>query len=182
METGVKLFTGMLLVHLLALERKLKGNIPSQHSVMTRLVERVADIVTKYTQGADGRTGYERLFGKQVHEEGLEFGERVLWRKHRSNDTNVVVDARSVAWSSLGATHHRVAVNDEVLEVRAVQRRPLTERWCRESLGNIRGLFQMSNQLQEYRFNQSLPQEECTSAMLTSRSGVTHPVVGDACR
>ena len=35
-----------------------------------------------------------RLFGKHVHEEGLEFGERVLWRKHRSNDTNVVLDAR----------------------------------------------------------------------------------------
>ena len=37
----------------------------------------MADIVTKYMQGADGRTSYERLFGKQVHEEGLEFGERV---------------------------------------------------------------------------------------------------------
>ena len=58
----------MLRVHLLALERKLKGHIPSQHPVMTWLVECVADIVTKYMQGADGRTGYERLFGKQVHE------------------------------------------------------------------------------------------------------------------
>ena len=45
---------------------------------MTWLVECVADLVTKYMQGADGRTGYERLFGKQVHEEGLEFGERVM--------------------------------------------------------------------------------------------------------
>ena len=34
-------------------------------------------------------------------------------------------------------THHRVAGNDEVLDVRAVQRRPLTERWCRESLENV---------------------------------------------
>ena len=42
-----------------------------------------------------------------------------------------------MAWSSLG-TKHRVAVNDEVLEVRAVQRRPLAERLCRESLGSIR--------------------------------------------
>ena len=66
-ESGVKLFKGMLRVHLLALKRKLKGHIPSQHPVMTWLVECVADIVTKYTQGADGLTGYERLFGKQVH-------------------------------------------------------------------------------------------------------------------
>ena len=65
-----------------------------QHTQSTPCVEGVADIVTKCTQGAGGRAGYERLFGKQIHEEGLEFGERVLWRKHRSNDTNVVLDAR----------------------------------------------------------------------------------------
>ena len=43
-------------------------------------------------------------------------------------------------------------------------------------------LSQMSNQLPEYQFNQSLPQEECTFAMLISRSGGTRPIVGDACR
>ena len=104
----------------------------------------MADIVTKYMQGADGRTSYERLFGKQVHEEGLEFGERVWWRRHRSNDMNVVLDARWAEGVWLGrrwgTIHHRVAVNDKVLEVRAVQRRLLAERWCRESLGNIRAV------------------------------------------
>ena len=63
-ENGVKLCQGMLRVHSLALERKLKGNIPSQHPVMTWLVECVADIVTKYMLGVDGRTCYERLFDK----------------------------------------------------------------------------------------------------------------------
>ena len=81
----------------MALERKLNGTIPSQHPALTWLVECVADIVTKYLQGADVRTGYERLFGTQVHEEGLEFGERVLWRKHRSDDRNVVLGCGLVA-------------------------------------------------------------------------------------
>ena len=63
----------------------------------------MADIVTKYMQGADGRTGHERLCGKQVHEGGLEFGKRVLWRKHRSKDTNVVLDARERRESGLVA-------------------------------------------------------------------------------
>ena len=124
----------MLWLHLLALERKLRGNIPSQHPVMTWLVECAADIVNKYMQGADGRTGYERLFGKQVHEEGLEFGERC---KHRYDEMNVVLDARWAEGVWLGrrwgTIHHRVAVNGEVLELCAVQRRPLAERWCRES-------------------------------------------------
>ena len=42
----------------------------------------------------DGRSGHERLFGKQVHEAGLEFGDRILWRKHSSNDTNEVLDVQ----------------------------------------------------------------------------------------
>ena len=47
----------------------------------------VAKIATTCLRGADGRTGYERLFGKQVHEEW------VLWRKQRRHDMNVIVDA-----------------------------------------------------------------------------------------
>ena len=43
-------------------------------------------------------------------------------------------------------------------------------------------LSQMSNQLPEYQLNQSLHHEECTYAMLISRSGVTRPIVGYACR
>ena len=72
------------------------------------------------------------FFGKQVHKEGLEFGERVWWRRHRFNDMNVVLDARWAEGVWLGrrwgTTHHLFAVNDEVLEVRAVQRRPLASR------------------------------------------------------
>ena len=71
-----------------------------------------------------------------MHEEGLEFGERLLWRKHRSDDMNVVLDAR---WRK-GVWLCRVAVDDEVLEVRAVQRWPPVERRCRECFGSIRAV------------------------------------------
>eukprot|EP00974_Lingulodinium_polyedra_P043888 4214184-Lingulodinium_polyedra.AAC.1 len=60
---------------------------------MTWLVEHVADLVTKYLQGSDGKTGYQRLFGKQVHEEELEFGERVVYKLKPSKDAGVVLDA-----------------------------------------------------------------------------------------
>ena len=90
-------------------------------------MESVADIVTKYLQGADGHTDHERLFGKLMYGEGLELGKRVLWRKHRSNDMNVVLDARWAegVWRGRrwNTTHHRVAVNHEVLDVHAVPRR-----------------------------------------------------------
>ena len=78
-ENGVKLFKGLLRVHLQALERKIDGYIPSSHPVMTWLVEHVSDVITKYLQSSDGKTGCQRLFGKQVHEEGIEFGEKVMF-------------------------------------------------------------------------------------------------------
>ena len=85
---------------------------------MTWLVEHVADVATKYLRGADGRTAYERLFGKQVHEEGLEFGERILRREHTSKDMNVLLEAQ---WTegfwlgrNWGTPHHRIGDSDSV--------------------------------------------------------------------
>ena len=56
-ENGVKVFKGLLRVHLLALERKMDGYIPSAHPLMAWLVEHVADLMTKYFQGNDGKSG-----------------------------------------------------------------------------------------------------------------------------
>jgi hypothetical protein len=141
-ENAVKLLKGMVRVHLLALERKAQLHLPSHHPLMAWLVEHVADVITKYLQGKDGHTAYRRLFGKPVREEGLEFGERVLWRKPKRAETGVVLDPR---WSEgvwlgrkWGTTIHRIGVGDVVREVRATQRRPLVERWCRDALSSIR--------------------------------------------
>jgi hypothetical protein len=103
-ENGVKIFKGLLRVHLMALERKIEGYIPSAHPLMTWLVEHVSDLLTKYLQGSDGKTGYGRLFGKKVHEEGLEFGEIVRYRLKRTNETNVILDPRWLSGVWLGRT------------------------------------------------------------------------------
>ena len=44
------------------------------------------------------------MFGKQVHEEGLEFGEKVMYRLKRTQDANVVLDARWLPGIWLGRT------------------------------------------------------------------------------
>ena len=41
----------------------------------------VTDVVIKYMRRADVRTAYDRLFSKHVHEESLELGQQILWRK-----------------------------------------------------------------------------------------------------
>jgi hypothetical protein len=143
-ENGVKLIKGLLRVHLLALERKVGARFPTAHPVIAWLIEHVADIATKYLQGVDGRTGYERLYGKKVHEECLEFGERIFWRKRRSEDMNVVLDSRWAEGLWLGrrwgAIQHRISVANEVFEVRAVQRKPLADRWDRAALEAVKAV------------------------------------------
>ena len=106
------------------------------------LVEHVSDVLSKYLVGADGHSAYERLFGKQAREEGLEFGERVLYRKRRGQDMNVVLDGRWEPGIWLGrrwgSGTHRVHANGKVIDVRSVQRRPVLERWVAAELAAIR--------------------------------------------
>ena len=141
-ENGVKLFKGLFRVHLLALEKKIDAHIPIEHPIISWLVEFIGDVVTKYFVGVDGKTSYERLFGKTCREEHLEFGEVVLWRKPRGPDYNVVADARweSGVWVGRrwGTPHHLVSFGNRVLECRAIQRVPKPDRWKRELVDAVR--------------------------------------------
>jgi hypothetical protein len=67
-ENAVKLFKGVIRVHLLALERKTEACFPSLHRVIPWLIQHVPNVISKYLTGSDGRTSYERLFGKHLHE------------------------------------------------------------------------------------------------------------------
>ena len=58
-ENGVKIIKGLFRVHLIALEKKISSHIPIDHPILSWLVEFIGDILTKYLQGADGKTAYE---------------------------------------------------------------------------------------------------------------------------
>ena len=72
-ENGVRLGKGLLRVHLLALEGRIRGRLPCSHPAFAWLVAHASSTLTKHLVGKDGRTPYFRLFGKEVAEEGLEF-------------------------------------------------------------------------------------------------------------
>ena len=141
-ENAVKIAKGLMRVHLSALERKVGARFPSDHPMIAWLAEFVGDTCTKYLQGADGRTSYERLFGKPVREESLEFGETVLFRPKARADANVLLEGRWAQGVWLGrrwgSPVSRVYSQGEVVDARAVQRVPLAERWCAATLGAIR--------------------------------------------
>jgi hypothetical protein len=140
-EGAVKTVKGVLRVHLLALERKIGATFPAGHPVLTWLVEHVSDVINKYMVGLDGKTGYERLFGRPVREEGLEFGETLHWKHRATQDMNVVLDAR---WSSgvwlgrrWGGVVHQVFANGKVHDIRGIQRQPREARWRKDALEAI---------------------------------------------
>ena len=152
-ENGVGLFKGLLRVHLIALEMKIEGQIPSHHPVGSWLVQHVASLVTKHLVGTDGRTPYERMTGKKLHEEGLEFGEKLFARRQKESDANVVLDSR---WAegiwlgrSWGGVLHNVATGpNKILRTRGIQRKPLAARWSREDIELVKVTTMGAEQVQ----------------------------------
>ena len=74
---------------------------------MSWLVEFVAVLVNRYEVGHDGKTPWERLRGKQSRLLGLEFGELLLFRRHRAAGKQAKLD---VCWEDgvfLGRDHRR---------------------------------------------------------------------------
>ena len=137
-ENAVRLVKDMVRVHLAALQKKIAGSSPSHHPVVSWLVPHCAECITKYLVGKDGKTAYQRIFGKPARDEVFEFGERLLWRKRQSAIHNTDLNGRYLDGIWLGkrwGTHtHLVWTGTEVVEVYAFQRLPLDERWSREQL------------------------------------------------
>ena len=78
---GVQTVEGQVRVLKDALEMRLETEIPSNHNILAWLVEFAGTVVNRYEVGRDGKTPYERLRGKQSRLIGLEFGEKVNFRR-----------------------------------------------------------------------------------------------------
>ena len=61
-----------------------------------------SDLATKYLRSSDGRTAYERRFGKSLREEGYEFAEQVYYMRPATRDRNVILEPRWTAGTWLG--------------------------------------------------------------------------------
>ena len=141
-ENGVLILKGLIRTHVLALEAKLGVTFPVDHPMVAWIVEAVGDMATKHLRGHDGRTGYERLYGKPARDEGFELGERVLWKRPKAADQNVELEARweEGIWLGRrwGSITHLVGDGDAVFDARAVQRRPREDRWSVDLVQRLR--------------------------------------------
>eukprot|EP00969_Alexandrium_andersonii_P305181 13490573-Alexandrium_andersonii.AAC.1 len=63
---------------MLALQERIQGGAPVDHPEMLWPVEHAGELLAEQLVGRDGRTAFERLFGKRGQGNGYEFGEQVF--------------------------------------------------------------------------------------------------------
>ena len=99
----------------------------------------MGECLTKYLIGADGKSAYQRLFGKPIREDIYGIGEQVMFRKRKSAVRDLDSRWMPGTWlgKNWGAQSHIVWDGERALEVFAVQKRPKEERW---SLDVIQGI------------------------------------------
>ena len=83
-ERGVQTVEGQIRVIKNALEERMNVKIPGAHNILAWMVEFAAVLVNRYEVGKDGRTPYERSWGKKSKLLGLEFGEKLNFRRTRA--------------------------------------------------------------------------------------------------
>ena len=124
----------------MALEAKLRHRLPSNHPVTAWLVEHTAWVLNKYHLGADGRTAYGRLHGREGRERVCEFGETIMWlvpKKLRSK-----LDQRwrygTFLGRALGSDQNFVGIGSgEVVCARAIVRVVPSVRWSTDRVSKI---------------------------------------------
>ena len=104
------------------------------------LVGHSSAVLTKHLRGKDGKTPYQRLFGKEVAEEGLEFGEKVRYRPPRGPGHGVLLEARwrDGAWLGRhwnGPVHYVFDLaSKELKEIKETMRGSISRLYNRELL------------------------------------------------
>ena len=127
------------------LEQRLGLRLSGKHPVTAWLVERAADLLSKYQVGDDGKTGYERWKGKPYHGEEIEFGEKIHYRENmKARPKQNKLKARWGEGYFLGRWWRTgeavVGSRDGVSRAGTVRRVGAHRRWDREGLAHVRGL------------------------------------------
>ena len=127
-----------------AFETRVGAQIPSNHNILAWLVEFAGTVVNRYEVGRDGKTPFERLRGKQSRLIGLEFGEKVNFRKTAVGvrmakldslwSDGVFLECRSVSGEIV------VGTESGVFKTRTVQRKAYEHRWHKQNMDMVGGV------------------------------------------
>ena len=89
-ERAVQTIEGQVRVLKLALENRVKAKVPADSNVVTFMAEYAAYLVNRLEVGKDGKTASERNRGKAATVLGVEFGEKVMFKKKVENKASKI--------------------------------------------------------------------------------------------
>ena len=153
-ERGIQSVEGQVRVLKDALEFRLGVKIPADHDIIAWLVEFASVLLNRYCVSHDGYTAYERLKKKKSRLFGVEFGERVHWRRQKQprqitkegKQTSKVAKLDSM-WEDGVFLGYRttsaemiIGTTSGIMRSRTVRRMPEDERWGASNLDLVKGL------------------------------------------
>ena len=121
-ENAIRRFSGLLRTIKLCLEKRLQQRVPTDHKLMSWLVEHVAWILTVRVAGTDGITAYHRIKGKEYVKRSVGFGETIQFKlpsKGPTRKEDGSLDARWLHGVVLGYSRSSGCAAEYPLECRA---------------------------------------------------------------
>jgi len=83
-EVGVRIVEGIMRTLIIDVETKMKTKISDSSVVMAWLAEHACTVYNRCTVLSDGRTPWQKAYGKASSLPLVPFGEKILWKRLRS--------------------------------------------------------------------------------------------------
>jgi hypothetical protein len=145
-EIGVRAVRGLFRTMRLCIEKRIGRGLPVKHPVSSWLLEHVSLLLNACVRGEDGLTPWARVRGRAFGQRLIGFGERVLWKlptKGPQHDKDGNMSARwaggiFVGYNRKSNSYKFITDDGNVDESRALQRKPILERWDVDRLADVK--------------------------------------------
>ena len=134
---------GQIRVMKLALEERVGQEIKADSNIITFMAGHAAYLMNRLEVGKDGKTAYERTKGKAATVLGIEFGEKLVWKKKAGQKMDKI-NSRWEFGIFVGVRPKSgelwVATPGGVHKTRSVRRIAKQDRWTMDSLSWVRNV------------------------------------------
>ena len=142
-ERGVQEIEGQIRAIFISLQDRLERKLDARERIVAFIPEYAAYLVNRLQRGRDGKVPYERLKGKCPTVMGIEFGEKVLWKKKKGDRRKELLRERWEYGIFLGvrvrSNECMIGTPDGIEFARSIHRlNKETQRWGRDNTNWIK--------------------------------------------
>ena len=145
-EVGVRAVRGLFRTMRLCIEKRTGRGLPVRHPLSSWLLEHVSLLLNACVRGEDGLTSWARARGRAFGQRLVGFGEKVLWKMPTKGPQHNKEGNMSARWGvgifigyNRSSNSYRFSTAEgDVHESRALQRKPILERWDPEKPADIK--------------------------------------------